>query len=93
MRLERNKIFKAVRQIKKEFPQFERVKPVISEQVMKPQTLLYRKLSMGLPRAVKKITRLKFKKKVHTRDHQELENILIVTLDEEGRIIKRSMTK
>ncbi|OGC42185.1 hypothetical protein A2Y85_01495 [candidate division WOR-3 bacterium RBG_13_43_14] len=91
--MEKNKISKIIKQIYKNFSEFKDVKPLITDQIITPQTSIYRKLSIGAPKAVKKITRLKFKKKVYTRDRAKLERILIVTLDEKGQIMKTSMSK
>ena len=91
--MNKNQLTNIIKQIGRKFPEFKAVKPLISEQIIKPQMEIYHKLSMGAPKQIKKLTRLKFRKKASTRDRTTLERILIVTLNENGKIIKTSMSK
>jgi hypothetical protein len=76
------------RKISREFPEFKDVQPVITERIIRPQSSLYKKLSLGVPKIARKIIRLKFTKKIETIDHTEIERILVVSLSEQGKIIK-----
>lgn len=64
------------------------MQPVITEKIIKPQSSLYKKLSLGVPKIAQRIFRLKFTKKIETVDHAEIERILVVSLTEQGKIIK-----
>lgn len=76
------------RKISREFPEFKDVQPVITEKIIRPQSSLYKKLSLGVPKVTRRIFRLKFTKKIETVDHAEIERILMVSLNEQGKIIK-----
>jgi len=76
------------RKISREFPEFKDIEPKITEKKIRPQDSIFKKLSLGRPKQFVTIFRLKFKKKVETVDHTEIERILIVSLDEQGEIIK-----
>ncbi len=91
--MEKSKISKIIKQTYKNFSEFKGVKPLIAARIIKPQTSIYRKLSMGSPKTAKKITTLKFKRKITTADRVELERILTITVDEKGRIVKTSMSR
>ncbi len=86
--VDEKKINEIKRKISKEFPEFKGVEPQITEKKIKPQSALYRKLSLGTPKQLIRIVRLRFKKKVETVDKVEIERILTVSLNEEGEIIK-----
>lgn len=86
--IDRKKINKIKRKILKEFPEFKGIEPKITEKKIRPQSAIYRKLSLGEPKQFRTIFRLKFKKKIETVDKVKIERILIVTLDEHGKIIK-----
>jgi hypothetical protein len=86
--IDRKKLDKIKKRIFKEFPEFKGVEPKVKEKKIRPQSTLYKKLSLGTPKRFKKIVTLKFKKKIKTVDQIEIERILTVTLDEENKIIK-----
>lgn len=86
--IDKKKINKIIRKISREFPEFKGIEPKITEKKIKPQSAIYKKLSLGTPKRFVRILRLKFKKKVETVDHVEIERILTVNLDEQGEIIK-----
>jgi hypothetical protein len=81
-------IRKIKRHVAKRFPEFKDVQPVLSERTIRPQSSLYKKLSLGVPKKLRKIFRLRFTKTIETVDHTEIERILTVSLDEHGEIIK-----
>ena len=87
-RISKSKIQQIKRKISRKFPEFRDVQPVISEKVIKPQSSLYKKLSLGVPKVARRIFRLKFTKKVKTVDQIEIERILMVSLSAQGKIIK-----
>lgn len=76
------------RMVFKKFPEFKGIDPKILERKVKPQSAIYRKLSLGTPKVLRKVFRLKFEKKVTTVDEMEIDRILTVTLDEAGEIMK-----
>ncbi len=76
------------RHIAKEFPEFKGVQPVLTEKIIRPQSSLYKKLSLGVPKRLRRIFRLRFTKTIETVDHTEIERILTVSLNEQGEIIK-----
>lgn len=76
------------RMVSKQFPEFKGIDPKILERKVKPQSAIYRKLSLGTPKILRKVFRLKFEKKVTTADEMEIDRILTVTLNEAGEIIK-----
>lgn len=83
---------KTVKRIKRmvfeKFPEFKGIDPKISERKIKPQSAIYKKLSLGTPKILRKVFRLKFEKKVATADEMEIDRILTVTLNEADEIIK-----
>ena len=81
-------IRKIKRHIAKEFPEFKGVQPVLTEKIIRPQSSLYKKLSLGVPKRLRRIFRLRFAKTIETIDHTEIERILTVSLNEQGEIIK-----
>ncbi|MBA7515035.1 hypothetical protein ES705_07073 [subsurface metagenome] len=76
------------RKISKEFPEFKGVEPKITEKLISPQDTIYRKLSLGRAKRIRRIFRLKFQRRIETADQVEIERILTVTLDEKGEIMK-----
>ena len=86
--IERADIERIKKIIVQKFPEFKDVEPVITEKEIRPQNNLYRKLKLGIPKHIRRISRLKFMTTVETVDRISIDRILIVTLDEEGEIIK-----
>ncbi|MEO0142970.1 MAG: hypothetical protein ABIL70_04525 [candidate division WOR-3 bacterium] len=88
---------KKLKKIKKEimarFPDFRDVEPRLIKKVVAPQKSVYRKLSLGLPKGVKEVYSLQFKKTVRTVDAVKINRILVVTLNEKGEIIKISQSR
>ena len=50
-------------------------------------------MSLGIPKGLRKIFKLRFTKTIETADHTEIERILTVSLDEQGEIIKITETR
>ena len=84
----RDKINEVKKKIFKDFPTFKNIEPEISEKDIGPQDSIYKKLALGVPKEFKRIYRLKFRTTAKTVDHIKMERILIVTLDEQGEIVK-----
>lgn len=91
--IDRKKIIKIKRKISKEFPEFKGIEPTVREKTITPQDVLYKKLSLGVPKQLRRIYRLKFTRIVETVDEIEMERILIVTLNEQGEIIKMTQSR
>jgi hypothetical protein len=91
--IDRKKIIRIKKKISKEFPEFMGVEPTVIEKIVKPQDALYKKLSLGVPKQLKRIYRLKFTRIVETVDEIEMERILMVTLNEQGEIIKMTQSR
>ena len=89
----KNKIKKVKKLIAKNFPEFKNIEPKVTEKKIEPQSAIYKKLSLGMPKQLRKIVRLKFRKRIKTVDKMDIEKILIVTLDEKGDIIKITESK
>lgn len=87
------KINRIIRDVLNKFPEFKGIEPKITEKVVPPQHGVYKKLSLGVPKVFRKFFSLQFKRVVKTADAVKLERILIVTLDEQGEIIKISQTR
>jgi len=88
-----DKLKKIKKKISSEFPEFKGIEPKITEKIVTPQKGIYRKLTLGVPKIVKKVYSLKFTKKIKTVDAVKMERILIVTLNEQGEIIKVSQSR
>ncbi len=88
---------KKLKKIKKEialrFPDFKDVEPKIIKKVISPQKSVYRKLSLGTPKGIKEVYSLQFKKTILTVDAVKIKRILVVSLNEEGEIIKISQSR
>jgi hypothetical protein len=91
--IDRKKIIKIKRKISKEFPEFKGIEPTVTEKTIGPQDVLYKKLSIGVPKQLRHIYRLKFTRMVHTADETKLERILIVTLNDCGEIVKMTQSR
>ncbi len=86
--IDRKRIMAIKRKISREFPEFKGIEPKITEKKISPQDSIFKKLSLGAPKQFVRIFRLKFEKKIETVDHTEIDRILTVSLDEQGKIIK-----
>ncbi len=86
--IDRKRITAIKRKISREFPEFKGIEPKITEKKIRRQDSIFKKLSLGAPKHFVRIFRLKFRKKVETVDHTEIERILTVSLNEQGKIIK-----
>lgn len=91
--IERKQIEKIKRKISKDFPEFKGIEPKIIKKEIGPQDGLYKKLSLGIPKGFRSIYKLRFKRMVETVDKIEMERILIVTLNEQGKIIKITQSR
>lgn len=88
MKIGRSQIDRVKRKIAKDYPEFKGVEPKVTEKDVKPQDALYKKLNLGVPKQFRHIYRLQFVKSVSTADRIPIERILMVTLDEQFKIIK-----
>lgn len=86
--IDQQRIAEIKRRISREFPEFKGIEPKITEKKIRPQDSIFKKLLLGRPKQFVTVIRLKFEKKVETVDHTEIERILVVSLDEQGEIIK-----
>lgn len=86
--ISRKEIERIRKRIIRQFPEFKGIKPKVSEKLIKPQDVIYRKLSLGTPKQLRRIFSLKFKKKIETVDQVEIERILTVTINEQGKVVK-----
>jgi hypothetical protein len=91
--IDQKKIIRVKKRIAREFPEFKGVEPQITEKAISPQERVFKKLSMGVPKEFRSVYSLRFRKTVTTVDHIKIERILIVTLDQEGGIIKITQSK
>lgn len=81
------------RDIQRQFPEFQHVRPEVKEKALIPQRQLYAKLNLGMPKHPRRVYTLTFRKDVRTSDDVPLRRILIVTLDERGAIVKISQSR
>ena len=86
--MDKKKLTRVKRTIFRQFPEFKGVEPKIVLKEIEPQTSVYHKLTLGTPPRKKKVVKMTFRKTVITADRSELERILMVTLDEQYKIIK-----
>lgn len=91
--INRKQIAKIKRKISRDFPEFQGIKPTITEKEIKPQDKIYKKLSLTVPKQFRRIYKLKFRRTVETVDKVKMERILVVTLDEQGKIVKITQSK
>ena len=76
------------KKIAKEFPEFKDVEPEVTSKKIEPQSDVFGKLDLGVPKQYRTIYHLKFERSVKTADGILMDRILVVTLDENFRIIK-----
>lgn len=88
MKIGRSQIDRVKRKIAKDYPEFKGIEPRVTEKDVKPQDEWYKKLDLGVPKHFRHIYRLQFTKSVKTADRVPIERILMVTLDENFKIIK-----
>ena len=86
--IDRKKINEVKKIVIKQYPEFKGIEPKIITKTIKPQYALFKKLSLGIPKQQKQITKLKFTKEILTNDKTKLERIILVTLNDKGEIIK-----
>jgi len=79
--------------ISEQFPEFKGIEPKVVKKTVTPQKSVYKKLSLGVPDKVKTVFSLRFVKKVKTVDSIAMKQILIVTTNKSGQIIKISQSK
>lgn len=91
--INKERLRKIKQEITKRFPDFRGIEPEVVEKEIAPQMGVYRKLSLSAPKAIKRVFSLKFTKTVMTVDKVKIKRILLVTLDEEGEIIKISQSR
>jgi hypothetical protein len=91
--ISRKKIKRIKRKISRQFPEFKDIEPKIIEKQIGPQDVIYKKLSLGIPKEFRKIFKLQYKKIVETVDEVTMERILTVTLNERGEIIKITQSR
>jgi len=88
MSIDRKHIDRIKKKVAEEYPEFKDIEPEVSEKDIKPQSSVYEKLELGVPKQFKSIYRLKFERVVITADKIRMDRILLVTLDENLEIIK-----
>jgi hypothetical protein len=88
VKIGRSQIDRVKRKIAKDYPEFKGIEPRVTEKDVKPQDEWYKKLDLGVPKHFRHIYRLQFTKSVKTADRVPIERILMVTLDENFKIIK-----
>ena len=88
MSIDRKHIDRVKKMISEEYPEFKDIEPEVSEKEIGPQSGVYEKLDLGVPKQFRNIYRLKFERSVRTADEVRMDRILLVTLDENFEIIK-----
>jgi len=91
--IDKKKIKRVQKLIAKDFPDFRNIEPKVIEKKIAPQSAIYKKLSLGVPKHTRRIFKLRFRKRIETVDQIKMEKILTVTLDEKGDIIKITESK
>lgn len=79
--------------ISKQFPEFKGIEPKVIKKKIAPQQIVYKKLSLGEPKGAKTVFNLRFERKIKTVDAVVMKQILVVTTNESGQIIKISQSK
>ncbi len=79
--------------INSQFPEFKGIEPRVVKKKIAPQRSVYKKLSLGIPEKVKTFFSFHYVKRVKTVDSVILKQILIITTDEQGQIVKISQSK
>jgi hypothetical protein len=77
----------------KRFPEYAKVKPEISVARIEPQTNIFQKLSLGLPKRRVTIYKMRFRKDVTTEDKLMMRKILTITFNKQGDILKITESK
>lgn len=88
MLIDRERIDRIKKKIAEDYPEFKDIEPEVTAKEIEPQSDVYEKLELGVPKQFRSIYRLKFEKIVKTADEILMERILLVTLDENYEIIK-----
>lgn len=86
--IDQRQIERIKKMVAREFPEFKGIEPKIVEREIKPQYRVFKKLDLGVPKQLKHIYQMQYKKTIETEDHISIERILTITLDEKGEIIK-----
>ncbi|MGQ9465495.1 MAG: hypothetical protein ACUVQ4_07295 [bacterium] len=81
------------KKIAKQFPEFAGIEPRVIKKKVAPQKVVFKKLSLGVPKDAKTIFSLRFERKIKTIDAVVMKQILVVTTNELGQIIKISQSK
>ncbi len=79
--------------IREQFPEFKGIEPKVIKKRITPQKSVFKKLSMGVPDKAKTFLSFHYVKKVKTVDSIVMKQILIITTDERGKIVKVSQSK
>lgn len=86
-------VAKVKQSVIKQFPEFKTIKPLISTVHITPQTSIFKKLALGVPRRPVRVYRMNFTKKVKAEDNVILTRILSATFNEQGHILKITESK
>jgi hypothetical protein len=88
--MDKKLLLKIKNDVLKKFPEFKGIAPKITTKAMPDHRQLSKKLTLGagMAKMTKKITSMRFSKAVKTADNVKLERHLIVTMDENGEILK-----
>lgn len=81
------------KKIGRQFPEFEGIEPQVIKKKVAPQRVVFKKLSLGAPKHTKTVFSLRFEKKIKTVDAVMMKQILVVTTNELGQIIKITQSK
>ncbi len=88
MAIDRKHIDRIKKMIAEKYPEFKDIEPEVSKKEIGPQSGVYEKLDLGVPKQFRNIYRLKFERAVRTADEVRMDRILLVTLDENFEVIK-----
>lgn len=93
--LDENVLENVKNEVKKQFPEMEDVEPREEKFVPETESEVYKKLGVSLPKTfiTGDIYRLSFEKTINTEDGFEMQKIVRVLVDKNGKILKISTSK
>ncbi len=91
--LDKKIIEKIKKEVGRQFPAFKGVKPRVIKKKIPPQKGVYRKLSLEVINTTRTVFSFKFVKKIRLERNVSINQILLITTDEHGEIIKISQSK
>lgn len=84
---------KIQRSVIREFPEYAKIRPIVTTARIEPQMSIFKKLSMGVPKHRVTVYKMRFKKDITAEDDVILKKILTVTFNSKGDIIKITESK